>query len=311
MNPILFLKTGWMEFYAGAKADKLLGNFRYLKEHRNDPNAGGERRNFLPQRGYCYGYAPFHSTLDLTRLEANARGKHVDGVDVVFIARRPKKGGVFVVGWYRNARVYSTLQDIARHYCLARAREYELLDIDDRTLQIPVTATSGPRSPAVWFGSADAIRDVRLLMAGRYRAPHARRSASRRTVDPDVEQRSAVEKAAVKAVTSLYVSRGYAVHSVERANVGWDLHADRSGDSLQIEVKGTSHPTITADLTPNEYAAFEPPAASYRLCLVTSALGTPEVHDFRYSTEIAAWVNGSGSGGIKVKKLQSARIRLV
>jgi len=311
MNPVLFLKTGWMEFYAGGKADKLLGNFRYLKEHRNDPNAGGERRNFLQQRGYCYGYAPFHNTLDLTRLHSDARGKYVDGVDVAFIARRPKKGGVFVVGWYRNARVYSTLQDIAGHYCLARAREYKLLHIDDRTLQIPVTATSGPRSPAVWFGSSDAIRDVRLLKVGQYRVPHVRRSASRRTVDPDVEQRSAVEKAAVKAVTSLYMLRGYTVRSVERDNLGWDLQADRSGDSLQIEVKGTSHPTITADLTPNEYSAFEPQVESYRLCLVTSALDLPEVHDFRYSAEIGAWVNGSGARTIKVEKLQSARIRLV
>lgn len=59
---------------------------------------------------------------------------------------------------------------------------------------------------------------------------------------------------------------------------GWDLEAKRDDVTLRIEVKGTAQKEIHAELTPNEYAASD--HDSSRVCVVTDALGEPQVHAF-------------------------------
>lgn len=101
--PILFLHVGWSREYRGLSDDPPLGAFGYIRDGNED---AGEALNFRAFRHRYYGYAP-HYRFDLRRLGGAADDKYVDGVLVIWTATDPAQGGRYVVGWYRNARVYS------------------------------------------------------------------------------------------------------------------------------------------------------------------------------------------------------------
>jgi len=88
----------------------------------------------------------------------------------------------------------------------------------------------------------------------------------------DLVKRLKVEQSAIEAVAALWNQRGYAVNSVERDNVGWDLDVRRRREFLRVEVKGNSGTDPLAELTPNEYSNMKRFTSSYRLCIVTDAL---------------------------------------
>ncbi len=95
--------------------------------------------------------------------------------------------------------------------------------------------------------------------------------------DPDSNKE--VETAAIKEVTRLLVGQGYSVESRETENLGYDLDAKRSGDTLHAEVKGAAGCAPNFFITPGELkcATTDP---SFRLFVVTNALGSPSTISF-------------------------------
>lgn len=102
---IFYCKTGWMKRYQGPAPDdpKPIGAAKYLKEH-----VGYEVYNFLPHNGTYYGFFDVknNGNIDIKNLGADKDTDRIDNVLVVWTAKDPKKGGIYVVGWYRNATVY-------------------------------------------------------------------------------------------------------------------------------------------------------------------------------------------------------------
>jgi len=107
MTKLLICRMGWMDYYEGISKgkDKILGGGRYVIQH----GYGFEIYNFLHGAPRIFAYVQVKGTNNLTRLGAAPDADRIDGVTVVWAARRPT-GGVYVVGWYLNATVFKEYQ---------------------------------------------------------------------------------------------------------------------------------------------------------------------------------------------------------
>lgn len=175
MAGILFCNIGWMSRYEGNKGqpDKTVGGGSWVRENET----GHEVCNFVTcPDGFVYGHVEtIQGERDRKiRIETlGGNGDSVDGVDVVWTAADPKRGGRRVVGWYRNATVFRERQyfeklptrqhdrdDIRNYRIRARAEDAHCIDLEDRTLRLG----SGPG----WIGqtpwkllSKDSSPDIR------------------------------------------------------------------------------------------------------------------------------------------------------
>jgi 5-methylcytosine-specific restriction enzyme A len=113
---MVFLRTGWMERYRGTKNDPIIGGGKYVDEN----GFGHEAYNFLPHKGRVYGYCrntggpktkfEHGAGIKLERLGGGTDNDKLEGVLAVWLATRPN-GGIEIVGWYQNARVYRAWQE--------------------------------------------------------------------------------------------------------------------------------------------------------------------------------------------------------
>ena len=319
---ILFCKIGWMENYLGqTDTDQIYGGGSYVKEH----GIGHEVCNFAPNPsdGYVYGYVqPTSETINLKRLDKNTNGVSVSGVTVVWVATHKVKNnslGAKIVGWYRNATVFSTFQPfdpvpelqsengISRYIIKAPADQAVLLPVDARVITIPraqdIKGFFGQSN--VWYGDDENVQEFVQQIAQsieQYRKDNITFDAkNKRAFARDQEKKVRVEKEAIGSCIRHFERLGYTVRSVEKDNCGWDLEAEAGKTLLRIEVKGLSGEEFNIGLTPNEYKAFAQEADDYRLAVVTNALDIPKLFICRFSQEQKAWI--SETAGELPKKL--------
>jgi HNH endonuclease len=113
-RPILFCNIGWMARYEGLrhKPDKIVGGGDWVRKNRK----GHEVCNFLKcADGYAYGHVEtIKGSIDrkirIDALGATPDARFIDGVNVFWTATDPDSGGRYVVGWYRNGRVFRERQ---------------------------------------------------------------------------------------------------------------------------------------------------------------------------------------------------------
>jgi len=95
----------------------------------------------------------------------------------------------------------------------------------------------------------------------------------------DPEERKRIEKAAVRLVSEIYADKEWHVKSVERENVGYDLHCVRSDKVECVEVKGTSGHEERFVLTANELNKAKSDER-FVLYVVTNAVDAPKPHKY-------------------------------
>ncbi len=303
---VLILHVGWARSYRGDPGDIPQGKFGFLKWTDDTP---GESFNFRKYGGRCYGYAPHH-TLNLARL-GGTDDESVDGVLVVWTASNPDKSGRYVVGWYKDARVYAEGRKVrpepGNDYVIAEApfADCRVLPVDDRTFYVPRMEPGYPGIASAFYAS-DLLSpgDLDELLAyvdgkpsiGFFKnarpGPPGSAGPSRRRDDADPRE---VEQRAIEAVCAHYDARGWTIETVETENLGWDLQATKGARVLLIEVKGRSGGG-SVELTPNEYAKMSADRTrmSYRLAIVHDALTKPTVTIFGFSPGLDAWVSELG-----------------
>lgn len=322
--PMVFFRIGWMNQYAGIAGDEIRGGGKFVREQRY----GHEIFNFKPYHGRMFGYVQtmardgkwFEGTIKTDRIVSGDETEAVDGVLVVWTATDPQGGG-YIVGWYRNATVYRHWQpppeDPSRqhggsrfgYYATCRAEDAHLLSMDERVIPVP-RGKGGFGQSNIWYAddreNAEHARlrqeVLQLVAEGMPQAPeeHGRK------LQPDDLVRQLVERRAVMEVVSHFEALGYAVRSVERDNVGWDLEATLGRRLLRLEVKGLSGPTVSVGLTPNEYAMMKQHRDSYRLCVVTDALISPGISVFAHSAETGHWETTEGRR-LEIQEVVAAR----
>lgn len=96
------------------------------------------------------------------------------------------------------------------------------------------------------------------------------------------ELRKKTERSAVRFVTAVYEKANWHVKSVERENVGYDLHCTRQGLVECVEVKGTTGEEQAFVLTANELGKATSDE-KFVLYVVTNVLSKPKPH--RYSSK--------------------------
>lgn len=112
MPPIIFCNIGWMSNYQGLveKPDKIVGGGSFVKKKKR----GNEVCNFLEcPDGYVYGYVETDKAGKDRKIQINnigASGDYATGINVVWTATDPERGGRRVVGWYKNATVFRERQ---------------------------------------------------------------------------------------------------------------------------------------------------------------------------------------------------------
>jgi hypothetical protein len=108
---LLFAHISWMPEYSGKSSETIFSTHGWVVEN----NEAGERSNFKAVKGQNYGYVPVvqkpcggdPGEIKIGRLGAATADDFVDGVTVIWFANKPiESKKAYVVGWYRNARVY-------------------------------------------------------------------------------------------------------------------------------------------------------------------------------------------------------------
>jgi hypothetical protein len=102
----LFAHISWMPKYSGRMSEHIFSTHGYVVENKK----AGERSNFKEIDGLFYGYVPV-PRINIDRLGAEEGADHIDKITVIWFANNPlKPNEAFIVGWYRNARVFRDTQ---------------------------------------------------------------------------------------------------------------------------------------------------------------------------------------------------------
>lgn len=296
MGKILFANVGWMMRYEGnGTSDFIIGGGSWNAKDKH------EVFNFQNLNGYCCGYvepAKNAHGISIERISPEGIGKEsLKDVLVVWTAARPKRGGTVIVGWYNHATVYryfqtskSTKRNEYNYYVKAKKEDCVLLNVDDRTHEIPRSIDGVKKGlmgqSNVWYADTDSlmVRNIRKETIKYIEQKLAGKIQEGKVYHPNIEIKKKVEEAAVNAVTRYYEEKGYNIVSVEKENRGWDLTAKSGKIELYIEVKGIRDSYVSVMLTPNELKTMEGKNRDvYRLCVVTDALYKPNIWTFIYN----------------------------
>lgn len=338
VDRVIFFNGGWMSFYDGIGGDEIVHGGTYIIEH----GFGGEVYNFRNCHGKNYGYVMTKSgTLNLCRIDAGveANDSILEDVTCVFVARHPL-GGRRIVGWYRNAAVYSHYQDYhgndreimtnqedwdsdynqVGYFAVARHEDVVLLAEDERLAAPPVpNGKDGFGQSNVWYADTPPgieFKRIILKFISEYEKKEAAEDVAERIREAqsqdDAAMKKAVEKAAITRAIEYFENLGYASKSVEAENLGWDLEFTKEKIKLLVEVKGLSQSRISVMLSRNEYEKMREHADCYRLAVVTNCLDrqrTPTINVFAYIQEKSGWFDKYGHA-LNIEEVVMARCEI-
>jgi hypothetical protein len=287
---VLFARVGWMRWYRGPQPDdpKPLGGGKYTRT-----GLGGEAHNFLPIGDKLFAYfQPQLQPLDrreahpsfirLEKIQPGCSGDSLNEVLVVFVARNPGVGGQYIVGWYRNPRVYRREQE---SYAKERNEHGYFIEatVGDGVL-VPETrrAFSVPRGKG-GFGQANICygydddgkrkqntdwMDGALEYVSSYQHENPAEHPASET-DHDISEQigSTIERAAgyqsnprIRAAIEDYAMK-WAFKRLsalglcpadKHKTMPYDFLCTAEGAELFVEVKGTQEDGKCVSLTPNE-----------------------------------------------------------
>ena len=166
--PITVFRVCRMKYYNGRNGDECIGGGEYIAQH----GFGGEIFNFRPFEGYMFGYVQPPGRGDynarkiqIEKLGAARKVSFIDGVTVVWVARKPNVGGTYVVGWYDGATVFREWHEPPQgsnrtynneplgYYAKAKQKNCVLLPVEKRTFQI-LRGKSCMGQANIWYPGA-------------------------------------------------------------------------------------------------------------------------------------------------------------
>ena len=279
---ILFIKTAWSEFYTGGR---VLGNHKHLKEHEN---VGHECFNFKPYKGEYYCYIPPIAG-SCPQLETEEAKNWL----VIVTARINGTGPLVVVGYYKDAQIYSSYKKRPEYRDKNSIFETDddgdfftynvksstgtLLPLSERKKYIippnlskhiqsaSIAYIRGPKStPEKWRTEFEKIAlDV---------IDSKQDNLDKKFPKIDVDTKKIIENNAIRHIIQFYEKKHYKIVDRQKDNCGYDLLAiNKDGNELHIEVKGSASNSYHFFLTYNEMNCMnEDP--KWRLAIVKNAL---------------------------------------
>ena len=326
--PILLCNAAWMKYYKGiTDNDYPINGGEFPAQY----GYGHEVINFQQNGQYVYGYVQARNgTINIDRIGGIGQD-YVDDILVVWRAR--SSFGSVITGWYRNARVYRTEQPANnnRHFeyqgeeyrpgylIRARARDAFLIPVQQRVFPVPVNHKGFGAMTFVSFLDQnirevnefkESLRDyIDRVEMGDFAAPKRGRRGQ-----IDTETKKKIETAAIEAAVEFYINRGYDIQDRQLDNVGYDLEASKTNETLYIEVKGTSVQTasnVNVILTPNEFKVSKRSRTKYRICIVINALNSPELFEFLWDKDRESWFSDQSLGSLKIVESIAANLYII
>lgn len=305
---VLFARVGFMKFYQGPKPgdEKPIGGGAY-----NTDEIGHEAYNFLESNHDVYGYfqphmkAPFE--INLSRIEKNFTGNEIDNVLVIWFATNPIDRGQVIVGWYKNATVFKSIQmssnlpqrENYNFNVKALKKDSVLLPLSNRKFsvghRIPNEKKGNPGQANAFYildkkgEEKDTTLSTNSWINSAIKYVINYDGASISTLDDEIQEniltlehsignqgfqsdivaRLMVEAYAMKRCEEYYRTKGYAVKDVS-ATHSCDFIVEKSSKKLFVEVKGTQSLGQKIILTKNEVALSLDESHEMELFLVHS-----------------------------------------
>lgn len=309
------VKVAWSDDYRGMPVD---GNFDFIKKYKE----GHERLNFEPVDGRYLGYAIWTRSGN-----PPAPKTQPDGWLVVFVAKRPKEDGLYIVGWYEDAtftgkylerpdadRIGATEPDGKGDpflYCMTATRAiavpealrtFKFSNVHVRSAKI--VWLSGNDGKGAWRSSLanmllEGMKGLGSGMPGDTPTPKPPKPPWP-AFGTSAENRE-VEIAAENAAEAALVAKGYKVVRRGHEKCGYDLLATKpNGDALHVEVKGTRTSTRQFLMSRNEFRYSVAPL--WRLAMVTDALDVArvEILTLKQAQRIFEWEPFTWQGREKI-----------
>lgn len=295
---IFIANIGWMIDYKGQSIkDKISGGGSYSNARKH------EVYNFQNNGGYCYGHVETNGkNLRLYRIDDKmSEEDKLSDVLVIWVSKNPVTGGSYIIGWYKNATVYSTYLDLKgisserrseySYIIKAKAINCTLLPIDARTFKFKRGKGYLGQKNYCYLDSDDSdVKKFRKEVVD-YVINYSKGSprVKPKIPKPDVDLNKRIETAAVDAVIKYYQELGYRIIDRQKDNFGWDLDAIKGDIQLHLEVKGNASIDALARISCNEYKSMLANRETYRLCIVTNTLKSPQLYIFVSDGE-GGWV---------------------
>ncbi len=327
MKKIILCRTSWMKYYNGhANIDIPRSGAKWILKHKT----GGEIYNFKNQKGKAFAYFPSITDVGLHNLGAERKADHLDDVTVVFCARHPVEGGIRVVGWYKNAKVFRTYQTYFKSHhqkqwfhTTTNYKNTVLIPEDDRILRLPDTFGRS----SLYYIATHSNKKGLLRTLEDYISRGCKKMSIKQSEDaksgkrkigklwprqPDIGKRLKVERKGM-LIAKRYYGERYGIENVkpvDKENKGWDIEVKASGKTLNVEVKGLSGSELNVELTPNEYRVFKQAKSNYHLFVVNNALmRKPVCRVFRYQQKGNIWTANDKSI-LSIIEIKGARLNI-
>ena len=287
---IAVIKTGWSDDYKGSPVEAAHG---YVQTNKD----GHEKFNFLPSPdGRFYAYTP-----PVGETYSPPKPKEREDWLVFAVAKRPKRLGLYLTGWYEGAAFAGDyvprveydrkkgfpLDDQGEQFVYTLSAD-EAVQIDpdetpyvfpgDHMKRSPIYYLRGNGEKKPWCEDlAKQLLAIRKSHQGADRpVQRTRASGGRGGICADPERRKQVEGAAIAMVYKEYPSPRFEIDDRQKDNCGYDLlvrTAKKSGQELHIEVKGTQNAKPHFLMSKREYAYMLANPRQWRLAMVCDALG--------------------------------------
>jgi hypothetical protein len=172
MGELVFFNIGWLD------DDSIQGGGEYV----NELGYGAEMYNFREYEGKVYGYVavgrgndkqkpPANNRWDvpmknmgIEKLGASKYAPSIGNIMVIWVATHPVEGEARIVGWYRTATVYRSLQDpkdlpyrrrkgrdgLCPYNVVAKSTDAILVPVEERNLVVP-RGKNGIGQCNVWY----------------------------------------------------------------------------------------------------------------------------------------------------------------
>jgi hypothetical protein len=297
-----------MKFYKGPKPgdEKPIGGGSY-----NTEEIGHEAYNYSNINGVLYGYFQPHMKqpyeINLGRIEQGYTDDEIDKVLVIWFATNPIDRGQVVVGWYKNATVFKSIQSPNtlpqrgnyNYNIKAQKKHCVLLPISKRKFPvghgIKGIKEGNPGQANAFYVLNDQGQpkdlnnpvnawitklveyvenyDGSIISSQEDEVQEdiltAEHSSGEQGFQSDVEVRLMIESHAMNICKEHYLDKGYKVEDVS-ATHSYDFIITKRGVSRFIEVKGTQTAGDTIILTKNEVDLSRTQGESMALFLVHS-----------------------------------------
>lgn len=184
----LVCNVTWMEKYQGIEP-VFATNWSFVSQN----GFGYELLNFYDDNGFLYGYTEMHEgSITLSRIDKDCSDDHIDGVTVIWISKNPK-GKLTIVGFYRNATVYSKRQTRSNnqrypwYFIKAKTSDSYLIPCEDRDFEFPTTRANRPGQASVWYGANEELKAQMLDYINKIDSQRQHYKKTRKIVENDDE----------------------------------------------------------------------------------------------------------------------------